>query len=162
MGLFDKLGLFTSKEATQRSVKDCVEMVESFLRKVGLNPEILKVPEQSGTGWTFSRGSAELFVGLRENNGRGVVVIMSPLVYLPEQNLLPFYRRCLEINMELINCALAASEDKIYLVHERPIEGLDPVEIEGTLDYLSNVADNLDDRFASEFEAKPCSAPTTA
>ncbi|MEW6349642.1 MAG: YbjN domain-containing protein [Thermodesulfobacteriota bacterium] len=162
MGILEKLGLLDSKGATQRSFKDCADMVESFLRKVGLSPENLRVPEQSGTGWMFSRGSAELFVGLRELNERGVVVIMSPVVYLPEQNLLPFYRRCLEINMELVNCALAAAEDKIYLVHERPIEGLDQVEIEGTLDYLSSVADDLDDRLADEFDAKPCSAPSTA
>jgi hypothetical protein len=56
-------------------------------------------------------------------------------------------------------------EDQIYgsgvlidangvVVSERPIDGLDPQELEGTIGYLSGVADDIDDRLAAEFKAR--------
>lgn len=82
--------------------------------------------------------------------------IFSPILYLPSENILPFYLRCLEINRELLTCALCTHEDKVTLVSQRPIEGLDPEELEGTVNYLAAVADDLDNKLADEFGAKLC------
>ena len=49
---------------------------------------------------------------------------------------------------------LAVSEDKVFVLHERPITGLDVEEFEGTLNFLSSIADDLDNQFADEFGAK--------
>jgi hypothetical protein len=82
--------------------------------------------------------------------------VFSPILYLPPENILPFYRRCLEINRELLNCALCVQEDKVALVSQRFVEGLDPVELEGTIGYVAAAADDLDNKLADEFGAKMC------
>ena len=56
--------------------------------------------------------------------------------------------------MNLVNCAFGAMDDKIAIVTERPIMGLDAHELEGSLHYLSAVADDIDDKLASEFQTK--------
>ena len=58
------------------------------------------------------------------------------------------------------NCAICVYENEVALVVERPIEGLDPEEVEWTIDYLSQVADNLDNKLADEFGARIFSSQT--
>jgi hypothetical protein len=58
------------------------------------------------------------------------------------------------MNMSLLQCAFAATEDTIGLVSERPIKGLDEHELENLLLYLSRVADDVDNVLANEFQAK--------
>ncbi|NIM99407.1 MAG: hypothetical protein GTO24_15460 [candidate division Zixibacteria bacterium] len=56
--------------------------------------------------------------------------------------------------MGLMNCAIAVTEDKVAIVSERPLVGLDSEELEGRLTYLAGVADDLDDKLADEFDAR--------
>lgn len=150
------MGLFGTKtvQMKETTVKDCIRMVEGFFRKIGINPNSQRLPQKDTFGWWIHRGSAVIFIILNDHGGATTVRIVSPILYLPEEFILPFYRRCLEINMELLNCALGVTEDKVVVVSERPLTGLDPVEFESTLDYLSAVADDLDDKLANEFGAK--------
>jgi len=148
------MGLFGTKKIKETTVKDCVGMVEDFLRGARLNPDNQRISDDDGLGWVVSRGSALIYILLNDRDGMHSLRIVSPIVYLPEENILPFYRKCLELNMGLFNCSLAASEDTVYVVHERPIAGLDAEEFEGTLSFLGSVADDLDNNLADEFGAK--------
>jgi hypothetical protein len=144
----------TNVEVKERTIQDCIKMIENFFRKIGLNPNEQRIPDRGTYGWFVSRGSAVIFILLNKNDGMTTVRIVSPILYLPQERILPFYRRCLEINMGLLNCAFGVTKDKIALVSERPILGLDPEELEGTIAYLSSVADELDDKLGREFKAK--------
>ena len=150
------MGLFGTKKVAEKetTVKDCVRMIEGFFRKVKLNPNEYRLPDRDTLGWFLQRGSARIYILLNQQGETKTVQIISPILYLPEDHILPFYRRCLEMNMHLINCAFAASDDKIVLVSERPLEGLDQQELEGMIQYLSAVADDIDDKLGNEFKAQ--------
>jgi type III secretion system-like peptide-binding chaperone len=150
------MGFFgTSKDKeTERTIQECTKMVEEFLRKIGAVPDNQRLQDRDTIGWGIQRGSAVVFVLLNEHEKFNSLRVVSPIVYLPEEKILPFYRRCLEINMELITCALGVVDDRVVLVHERPLEGLDQEELEGTINFLSGVADDLDNKLANEFGAK--------
>lgn len=150
------MGLFGTKkvQVKETTIRDCIKVIEDFFRKIGFNPNNQRLPDRDTIGWWVQRGSAVIFIILNDHDGLTSVRIISPILYLPEENILPFYRRCLEINMGLLNCALGVTQDKVTVVSERPIAGLDPVEFEGTIDFLSAVADDLDDKLANEFNAK--------
>jgi len=150
------MGLFRSskKSSRENTVQDCERMVERFLKKVKLNPKEQRLSQGEGLGWWISRGSAVIYIYLNENGHSPTIRIIAPILYLPDDHILPFYRRCLELNTELINCAVGVVDDKVALVNERPIAGLDQAELESVLHYLSGVADEIDDKLAEEFGAR--------
>lgn len=152
------MGLF-GKKTKEISKEDCITMVENFLNKIGLNPSEQRLKGDT-IGWVAVRGSAITYIMIFEYENFASIRIYSPILYLPEENILPFYRKCLEINFELVNCAICVYEDKVALVVERPIGGLDPEELEGMVNYLSSVADDLDNKLADEFGARILSERT--
>jgi len=150
------MGLFGTKQVKvkETTIQECIKMVERFFKSVGANPKQQRLPNTDTLGWWLQRGSALVYIILNQHDETPTVRIVSPILYLPEDYILPFYRKCLELNMDLINCAFGVSDDKVVLVSERPIEGLDANELEGTIRYLSGVADNVDNRLSAEFKAR--------
>ena len=149
------MGLFGKKHKSV-SMDDCIHMVEEFFKRVGLNANQHRITEEATPAWGLHRGSAAVYVSIHENDGEPSLRVFSPILFLPEEKILPFYRRCLEINRDLLNCSICAHEDKIALVSQRPIEGLDPEEVDLTIGYLAAVADELDNKLSDEFGAKMC------
>jgi hypothetical protein len=147
------MALFGNKKVKETTVKDCIKMVEAFLQKCGANPKKHRLPDKDTIGWQIARGSAIIYILINNHEGLTTIRVISPILTLPKSNILPFYRKCLEINTGLISCALGAYEDKVAVLSERPIEGLDPEELEGILNHLSAVADDLDNKLADEFGA---------
>jgi hypothetical protein len=150
------MGLFGTKKVAEKetTVQDCVRMIENFLKKAKMRPNEQRLPDPDTLGWWLQRGSARIYIVLNQHDDIKTVRFFSPILYLPDDHILPFYRRCLEINMGLMQCAFAAREDTIGLVSERPIEGLDDKELEMMLLYVSRVADEIDNVLANEFKAK--------
>ena len=149
------MGIFRSKKKSNQPItpEACSKMIEAVLKKVGLDPRDQRMKNQSSPGWFVQRGSAVIYIFLILNEKGPSIRFVSPILFLPEDLITPFYRRCLEINMELMNCALAASNDQIALVSERPFHDLNTAQIEYLLHYISSVADDIDDKLAKEFNA---------
>lgn len=151
MGLF---GTNTKKTVVkQTGVKECAKMVQIFLKKVGLNPSEHRIRQPNTLGWWVTHGSAVVYILINQGDTSSTIRVASPILFLPDDYILPFYRRLLEYNLNLINCALAVSDDKVLLVSERPLEGLDQNELEGMIHYLAGVADDIDDHLSNEFDA---------
>jgi len=150
---------FFGKKAQEVSKEDCITMVENFITNIGLNPSEQRLKGDT-IGWVIRRGSAITYIMIFEYENFTSIRIYSPILYLPEENILPFYRKCLETNFNLVNCAICVYEDKVALVVERPIGGLDPEELQGMINYLSSVADDLDNKLGDEFGAKILSERT--
>lgn len=150
------MALFGSKKAQNReaAIQDCVKMIEAFFRKIDFNPNKQRLPNKSTLGWWVQKGSAVIYIILKPHDDTPTLRIISPILYLPENNILAFYRKCLELNMDLLNCAFAVIDDRIMLVSERSIDGLDPQELEEIIGYLAAVADGVDDKLAREFNAQ--------
>jgi len=150
------MGFFSDKNKSELTMKDCTKMVENFFQKVGLNANTSRLQDADTPAWFVTRGSAAVYISLHESDGATSLRVFSPILYLPQENILPFYRRCLEINRGLVNCALCVQEDRVALVSQRFVTGLDPEELEGTIAYLGAAADDLDNKLADEFGAKMC------
>src|SRR5215212_1243460 len=81
--------------------------VEQILLTVGVDPQQARMNIQEGAGY---------------------LQVLSPILHLPMTNLLPLYRRLLELNLQLTNAALGVHLDVVYVFSERPLDGLDAVE----------------------------------
>lgn len=127
------------------------QTVEQILLSVGVDPQRARMNLQEGFGWNFLRGSATIEVYVSQQEGAGYLQVLSPILHLPMTNLLPLYRRLLELNLQLTNAALGVHLDVVYVFSERPLEGLDAVEANNIITMVASYADDLDDKLVGEF-----------
>jgi hypothetical protein len=154
------MGLFSRKKTTDEGdIKESVKLIRDVLSKIGINGTPQPIDGGKGFGWVLQRGSAVVYVMINDVNGKGYFKVVSPIIYLPAENLLPFYRAILEINMELTSAALGVQEDKICVVSERSIAGLDSVEADEIIKRVAYYADELDNKLVSEFGGRLFSDP---
>ncbi len=145
---------FAKKKPQVEDVTSAARIVGEALGKIGVDPRPERLPGDRGFGWSIRRGSAVVFITVNQENNHAYLRLTSPILYLPSENLLPLYRTLLGINMELTSAALAVHEDKVCIVSERPVEGLDHVEADDLLKRISHYADELDNKLAAEFGAR--------
>jgi len=150
------MGWFTSnkKKPHVEGVEAAARIVGDVLGKIGITDRPDPLPEDRGFGWIIRRGSAVIFISVNQVNERAYLRLVSPILHLPAENLLPLYRTLLGINMELTSAALAVHEDKVCVVSERPVAGLDPVEADDLIKRIAHYADELDNKLAAEFGAR--------
>jgi len=143
----------TTKPLTEKTLKEAEKLVEEFFRLEGLNPHDQRLQGQQGAWWVL-RGSALIYIFVHEAQNMNSLRIASPILFLPHENLLPFYRACLELNFGLINCAMSINKDIVYLLSERPLLGLDVEEVQDAMRILAYYADKYDNELADEFGAR--------
>jgi len=125
--------------------------VEQILLTVGVDPQQARMNIQDGYGWSFRRGSAVIEVYVSQQEGAGYLQVLSPILHLPMTNLLPLYRRLLELNLQLTNAALGVHLDVVYVFSERSLDGLDAVEANNIITLVAGYADEMDDKIVTEF-----------
>jgi hypothetical protein len=125
--------------------------VEQILPVVGVDPVASRMNTEAGFGWSFQRGSAVIEVYVSQQNDMGYFQVLSPILHLPISNLLPLYRRLLELNLQLTNAAIGVYLDVVYIFSERPLEGMDANEANTIINMVSAYADDLDDKLVAEF-----------
>ena len=102
----------------------------------------------------IQHGSVHVVVGFAvdEEEGEGYVIIESPLVFLPKDNLLPFYRRLLDLNKAPLLLGSLSTEDNVVVLRRTvPIRGLDEEGFGLNVFNLCAEADDLDDLLIEEF-----------
>jgi hypothetical protein len=144
-----------------------VDLVERTIRKLGLDPGGCRAaaspaaagPAQTASAaWTLKRGSASVLVTVASYEAEKATYlrVASPIVGLPADaaKQTACLRRLLELNAAgLANAAFGLVGDRVVAVSERPVQGLDPEEVEQMVRHLAAVADTFDDRLAKEFGA---------
>lgn len=133
------------------SLETYAATVEQILASVGVDLNQARVNAESGFGWNFRRGSASIEIFVSQQNSVGYIQVLSPILHLPINGLLPLYRRLLELNLQMSNACLGVYADVVYVFSERPLEGLDAVEANNLINVVTSYADDLDDRLVSEF-----------
>lgn len=137
-------------------------VVESVIQKLGLDPAQAKVTESANQiTWTLARGSANVLITVvhRPEQKNTFLRVAAPvMVPDPSKPREPLFQRLLEMNAGgLANVAFGWLNEKVVVVSERPVEGLDPKEAEQMIRHLSAVADTFDDRLVKEFGGKRAS-----
>ena len=137
-------------DETAGHLEGSLRAVEGILAAIGVDASAARMEVESGFGWQFQRGSALIEVYLTPEE-QGYLQVLSPIMHLPQQQLLALYRRLLELNLQLTNAALGVHEDVVYVFHERLLAGLDASEADAIIRRLARYADELDDALAEEF-----------
>ncbi len=126
-------------------------MVQQVLLSIGIDPDQSRLSVDSGYGWNFRYGSAIIEVYIHRNEEGAYFQVLAPIMHLPQAGLLPLYRRMLELNLQLTSAALGTYNDAVYIFSERPLDGLDAVEVSSTISRAASYADDLDNKLVAEF-----------
>ncbi len=140
-----------AKRPPEADLQSYASTVAQILLNIGIDPQQAAMPVQQGYGWNFKRGSATVEIYIAVHEGVGYLQVLSPLIELPQANLLPLYRRLLETNLQITAAALGIHNDVVYVFHERPLEGLDSQEASNIINMIGAYADDLDDKLVQEF-----------
>jgi hypothetical protein len=139
-------------ESAEEKMKSWRDELVNFLSKV-LDEDQFMVDDDGDV--VIVAGTAHVFVEFGiDDEGEGWVVIHSPLVRLPEDNLLPFYRRLLDLNNEpFLFGSLSTRNDVVVLTRTIPVKGLEEEAFKFIVERICFEADDLDDKFIDEFKA---------
>ncbi|MEO0126470.1 MAG: YbjN domain-containing protein [candidate division WOR-3 bacterium] len=147
--------MFSKKQQTQKDEVDiaCYEkMVNDLLASFGLDPE--KCRHRPRTLWSAYRGSALIYIDIFKLEDIDYVEISCPLMLLPSRNLLPFYKRLLELNYQLMGAKFFVRDQWVYLAENRELKGLDSEELKAMIERVSYHADRLDEALIEEFKSR--------
>lgn len=128
------------------------QYIDNFMAKNGINPATVYSQEEDA--WYFKRGSASVevfFVSYQtaEGNSRTFIRFFSPLINMPTDNVIKFklFSELMVLNSKFMGVKFAAttSQNYIYAVYERDIEGMSHNEFEQCMEDSGYWGDYLDD-----------------
>lgn len=147
---------------TEASLELARATLEKVLSGLGIDPAVVRSTDTDDlVVYVLQRGSASVYVSLGVERGRGYVRVSAPVVGLPHdvETRTRLYERLLHLNARgLSNAAFGVHDGVVVAVSERPLEGLDGVELEQMVTHLAAVADTFDDRLAAEFGVQRASS----
>jgi hypothetical protein len=142
------------------------QLVEATIHRLGVDPAAVRGKDAADLAtWSLQRGSAGILVTVsrRKEDAELYLRIVSPVIIIPKGEGGPdrreaLFTRLLELNGSgLANCAFGLIGDRVVVVSERPVVGLDAEEVEQMVSHLGAVADTYDDRLVKEFGGKRAS-----
>lgn len=132
------------------------EMIHCYAESIGLAREQVFNPETKNWRWKMGSAEIEVFIQtLNFQNGfrRDFLRIFSPLMDIPTNNILAFYRHLLELNDTKLGVkfSILPNSQKVYATFERDIKGMDYNELSSCIADVEFWADKLDDELKAQF-----------
>ena len=133
-------------------MSDTRDRINEYIRRFGEDRGLVldALDEQGGT--QVARGSATVRINMIEEHG--VLLLIAPIMKVPEKNAEAFYRRLLELSFLATSDAAFAIDkntDMAYLRILRRLEGLDYEEFDDLLHTIAGVADEWDEKLKMLF-----------
>lgn len=150
------LGLFGTRKTNKGTVENVIEMLDQYYKRRNLDISGHEVNSCEGYGWWLQEGSAMVYIFVQEDprGGAPLLKINSPILHFPDKNKEDFFAKLLELNRDLSCCSFATYEGIVLITSQRPIQGLDPEELNTLVWNVSHAADVFDDLLAKEFNAR--------
>jgi hypothetical protein len=128
-----------------------VQMITDVLKSMGIDPASCQLPDSGGRGWLVQTGPVPMFVVIAEIDSLPALRLTCPILYMPAFELLPFYRKMLDLNMELVSVSLGMDRDIVCVVCQQALDGLTPTAAEALMKRTLKSADVLGDLLLREF-----------
>lgn len=150
------MALFSNKQ--ESNYRSSIKMVETVINELGIPLEETRIaegepaPGQEHSGWVVMKGSAEVYVFLYHGEGDNFIHVYSPVMSLPERNLLQLFRRLLDLNgVGQMGVAFGLKGDHVVLSVYRSTTDLDRSEVQEMIINVGEHADYYDDILVNEF-----------
>lgn len=138
--------------ASGKVFPDARAMVNAYLERYTERSGRTAEPLDESGYTQVRRGSAA--VGVNVLDDHGVLLMLAPIMEVPQGGREKFYRRLLELSFIATSdasFAIDGQKDEVYVRALRRLSGLDYEEFEDLLDTVGKVADEWDDALRKEF-----------
>ncbi len=134
-------------------IRDCKSQIRIMLKAFDLKEG--KEWGETEDGFLYQRGSAVIRIQFVVDEDKiSYVILHSPIVKLPPDNLLAFYRYLLELNYESAGqVSIGVDHDVVSVVAGRAIEGLTEEGLADVMLVIGGIADYFDDYLHEKFGA---------
>ncbi len=134
-------------------IADVRNLISSVIDRFGGDSYESRVDKNT---WRIGIGSAGGFVALIEdaqNADNSDLIVYFPIMKVPVEKSLPYYRRLLELNRGLMGKAAFAVNDEnvISIIAGRSVTDIDPNEMADIIVRTARLADYYDDVLLDEF-----------
>jgi len=151
------MALFSNKQ--ESNYRSSTKMVETVILELGIPVDDTRIgessehaPSQEHSGWVIMKGSAEVYVFLYRGENDNFIHVYSPVMTLPERNLLQLFRRLLDLNgVGQMGVAFGLKGDNVVLSIYRSTTDLDKSEVREMIINVGEHADYYDDILVNEF-----------
>lgn len=149
------MALFSNKQ--ESNYRACVKMVETVISELGISVEETRIGSTTDSqgehsGWVIMKGSAEVYVFLYRGENDNFIHVYSPVMTLPERNLLQLFRRLLDLNgVGQMGVAFGLKGENVVLSVYRSTTDLDKSEVREMIISVGEHADYYDDILVNEF-----------
>ncbi len=150
------MALFSNK--LESNYRSSIKMVETVIQELGIPLNETRIgdadapPDSEHIGWVVMKGSAEVYVFLYRGEEHNYIHVYSPVMSLPERNLLQLFRRLLDLNgVGQMGVAFGLKGDHVVLSIYRSTTDLDKSEVREMIINVGEHADYYDDILVNEF-----------
>src|SRR5688572_32929122 len=130
------------------------QQIDEYIQRFGKDREIELEPLNQDGFTTVARGSATVRINVVDEHG--VLLLIAPMMRIPERNTEAFYRRLLELSFLATSDAAFAIDKKtdlVYLRILRRLDGIDYDTFDDLLHTIASVADEWDDKLRVQFNS---------
>jgi hypothetical protein len=149
------MALFSNKH--ESNFKSCQKMIETVIDELGIPVDESRIgataePGGEHSGWVVMKGSAEVYVFLYKGENDNYIHVYSPVLSIPERNLLQLFRKLLDLNgVGQMGVAFGLKGDNVVLSVYRSTTDLDRSEVREMIINVGEHADYYDDVLVTEF-----------
>jgi len=140
------------KENSAVNVSYYEKMINDFIASLNIDPEQCR--HRPRLLWSLYKGSALIYIELFKADNIDFIETSSPILKLPSRNLLPLYRKLLELNFQLLGIKFFTRDDWVYLSENRQLKGMDFDELKAMITRVGGFADQWDDLLIEEFKSR--------
>ncbi len=132
------------------------EMVERVIAEFKVDPQLCR-GQQLGQ-WSMKIGSASMWIDVFQSKDAqgnyidsGYLQVMAPIMAVPADRQLEFFRELLEINHKLYGVGFTKFENNVYIKSIRELDGLEQSEVLSTFKRIGYYADDYDDTLKAKY-----------
>jgi hypothetical protein len=144
-----------------KNKKTTVGDIESWLVSIYKNAELelseFKVPDEERS-WLSYFSEIPLYINIDMSDSENPTIILnSNLCEIPlkKEQILPFYRKCLELNAFLFGASLTVKDTRVSFFQKRDIEFMSEPILSDMIRYQISITERVLKDLAGEFEIVP-------
>lgn len=151
----------TSKSSTWQNAQKLFnekKYLDSFYETLNyIDPDLIKTYGNAAkTEFSFPQGSAVVIIKLIDD----VIDITAPFVKIPPTKFLPIFRKCIELNYNVMTLPqIVIKDDYLVFKYKMPLETCEPYKFYSVLRDIAQNADKYDDEFIEKFGAQRVMEP---
>ncbi len=143
------------EKKTQTTADDIETWLEAIFESEGLVLSEHKIEDSEHKSWAIGTGHEQIYAVIIINDTDPTMIFLeidSILGEMPQNNLLPFYRKCLELNYSLFNGSITLLGAQVWYVQQQYIENINESKLASMFaEQLSNT-EKLYEVLSNEFE----------